>query len=122
MTPRKKKTDVAKSAQPKQEIRQASDFETVYANWLQSTFSAYEISIIFGQSFATAPGVPGVEQKLRVAISPLNGKLLAVVLRKVVETYEAQFGKIDIPHVIGDQLIDQLPEIAGMMPPKGKVN
>ena len=56
MTPKKK--TIAKPVLPKQEIRQSADFESIYANWMQATFSPHEMSLIVGQSFQTAPGVP----------------------------------------------------------------
>ncbi len=117
MTPRKKKT-ISKPVPPKQEFSQSADFQSIYANWIQATFSPHELSMIVGQSFQTSPGVVGVQQKARIMFSPLEGKLLSVILRKIVENYEEQFGKIVVPHVIGDQLVEQMPEIAEMMKPK----
>ena len=117
MTPRKKNV-MAKPEPPRQEIRQSPDFESIYANWIQATFSAHEISLIVGQSFPVGPGVQGVEQKARIMFSAIEGKMLSVILRKILDTYETQFGKIVIPHVIGDPLVEQLPELKEMMTPK----
>lgn len=114
MTPKKKKT-IAKTEPVKQEFTQSPDFESIYANWMQATFSPHEFSLVVGQSFQTAPGVVGIEQKARIMFSPLEGKMLSVILRKILESYETQFGKIIVPHAIGDPLVEQLPEIKEMM-------
>jgi hypothetical protein len=116
MTTKKRKS--ISSPKIKQEFSRAPDFRSIYANWVQATFSPHDISMMVGESFQTGPQIVGVEHKARIIFSPLEGKLLSVILRKIVETYETQFGEIVVPHVIGDQLVDQLPEIMELMAPK----
>lgn len=116
MTPPKKKM-VARVAQ-KQEIKQSADFRSIYANWVQGSFGPHDIWVIVGESFPTGPESVGVEQKARIIFSPLEAKMLTIILRKIVEAYEDQFGKLVIPHVIGDALVDQLPELKALMGPK----
>lgn len=116
MTPRKRKA-TAKPAQ-KQEIKQSEDFKSIYANWIQGSFGPHDVWVIVGQSFPSGPQSVSVEQKARIIFSPLEAKLLSIILRKIMDAYEEQFGKISIPHVIGDLLVDQLPEIKELMAPK----
>jgi hypothetical protein len=114
--PRKKQL-TAKPA-PKQEIKQSADFKSIYANWVQGSFSPHDVWVIFGESFPNGPQSAIVEQKARVIVSPLEAKLLAMILGKIVGAYEEQFGKLVVPHVIGDLLVDQIPEIKKLMAPK----
>jgi hypothetical protein len=116
MTPRKKKT-AAKPA-PKQEFKKSADFVTIYANWISVTFTPHDFSLTLGQTNQVNSELVEIEHRGRVLFSPLEGKLLSVILRKIVDSYETQYGKLVIPHVIGDQLVEQMPEIEEMMRPK----
>lgn len=116
MSPRKGKP-IAKPAQ-NQEIKQSEDFKSIYANWVQGSFGPHEIWMLVGQSFPTGPNSAAIEQKARLIFSPLEAKLLTVILSKIVGAYEDQFGKIVVPHVVGDLLVDQMPEIKELMAPK----
>jgi hypothetical protein len=116
MTTKKKK--VVLPPTPKQEITKSADFKSYFANWVSATFSVHEVSMVIGESFQTGPETVEVSQKARVIFSPVEGKLLMVILRKIVDAYEVQFGRINIPHQIGDPLLEQMPELKEFMDSK----
>lgn len=120
MKPRKGKPIAKPAAKPaaKQEIKQSADFKSIYANWVQGSFSPHEIWVLIGESFPNGPQSVSVEQKARLIFSPLEAKLLSIILHKIVSAHEEQFGTLLIPRVIGDQLVDQMPEIKELMAPK----
>lgn len=74
------------------------DFKTVYANWIQGAYTAFDISILAGEAYAPSPAEPvSVELKARLVISPLEAKFLVRILRGMIASHERQYGPINIP-------------------------
>lgn len=100
---------------PKVEIAKSPDFCTIYSNWVQTHFSAHEISLLLGQSFQTTPETIDVDLKARVVFGPLEAKLVFFILGKMIKNYESQFAEIKIPELILRSMADQLPEFQEML-------
>jgi len=86
----------------------ASDFRAVYANWVQGTFTPYDISLVVGEAYPSVEleeekRVVEVNQRLRVVFSPLEAKMAMAILHQAIRGYEEQFGTIDIPGPIGEE-------------------
>lgn len=81
------------------------NFRTVYANWVQATFTPFDISLVIGDYFPPAGPEEGsnildVTQKFRVVFSPLEAKLAIGIFLQAMRNYETQFGKIVVPEVM----------------------
>jgi hypothetical protein len=94
----KDEQEVASADAPNIEMHKAENFKTLYANWVQASFTPFDISLVVGQAMSgNAPSTFEVEQKARIIFHPLEAKVVIAMLGKAVETYEKQFGAIPVP-------------------------
>jgi Protein of unknown function (DUF3467) len=114
MTPRKKRSapPPPPQAEVKQEIRRSPDFKSIYANWAQTSFSPYEITLLVGEATQSAtPNLVEIEQRARITFSPLEAKLVMAFLQNVLTKYEGQYGRVAIPDIVLQPLLEQVPEL-----------
>ncbi len=78
-------------------FNKSADFKTVYANWVQTGFGPFDISLLFGDAVPSDLAVFEVEHKVRVQLNPAEAKILVAMLAECVNNYEKVFGKIHIP-------------------------
>lgn len=73
----------------------------IYSNNVQVYSNLYDIEILFRRAFnrrIDGEDVKGVTEDLvSVAMSPQHAKSLYVLLKNVMDAYEAQFGKLPDP-------------------------
>ena len=75
------------------------DFRSVYCNNAMFQSGVFELAITFGEIMEVdqEAKTATVEQKVRVVMAPLHGKLLAAALMQQLKAYEATFGELKIP-------------------------
>jgi hypothetical protein len=83
--------------QPKMNFKKAPSFRTFYANWVQPTYSPFDISLTIGEAIPIDQQTFEIEQSARITFSPLEAKLVALMLLNALKIYESSFGKINIP-------------------------
>jgi len=108
-----KRRTVKPASEPKVEIRKAPDFKSIYVNWAQGTASPYDVLLNLGESAPDGSGGIEVELKARVVFSPLEAKMVALILAKTLREHESQFGTIVIPRNVALHLQE-------LLPPKGE--
>ncbi len=97
-------------AQLKQVFTNSPDFKSIYSNFVQSGFTAFDIYLSFGETVGGTPdGTLPVEMKARVSMAPLEAKLVTLILASSVQKYEAQFGKIQVPQGVGLEGVPTVP-------------
>jgi hypothetical protein len=104
----------------KSEITKSPDFCAIYSNWVQTGYSAHEISLLIGQSFQKDAEILEVDLKARVVFGPLEAKLVFYILGKMIKGYESQFEEIKIPEVVLRNMASQLPEFQEMLDAREK--
>lgn len=77
--------------------RRSADFRSIYANNTKFGLSPFEVSFIFSEITESVEGKLYVEQKVRVAMPPLQAKLLLLILAQNLQNFENQFGLINVP-------------------------
>ena len=91
-------------------ITNAPDFKSLYTNFAQSGFTGFDIYVIFGEAAGPNPdGTMPVEMKAKVTMTPVEAKLVALIIAASVQKYEAQFGKITVPKGLG---VEGVPGVA----------
>jgi len=93
----------------KVEIKKSADFKSIYVNWAQGTSSPYDVLLNLGEASPGDSGGTDVEHKVRVIFSPLEAKMVAYILAKTLQEYEAQFGTIMIPGKLALQMRALMP-------------
>jgi hypothetical protein len=94
--------EVASAIAPKFQIRKSADFKTFYVNWVQASFSPFDISLVIGEGFASdSPGTFEVEQRARVVLHPSEAMVIAEMLVQAVQNNEKQFGHVSGPRNFG---------------------
>lgn len=78
-------------------VKRSPEFLSIYSNHTAFNTSAFDFSMTFGEISADEKGVLGVEQKVRVVMSPLHAKIFSAIVMNNVRNFEAQFGEIKIP-------------------------
>ena len=78
-------------------IRRSPQFLSVYSNHTAFNTSAFDFGMTFGEITPDEKGQLGIEQKVRVVMSPLHAKIFAAIVMNNVRNYEAQFGEIKVP-------------------------
>lgn len=76
--------------------------EGVYANFFMITHSPSEFILDFGRMM---PGMPSVNVKSRVLVTPQHAKRLLDMLQKNLEGFEKQHGEIKLPGKEEDRAI-----------------
>jgi hypothetical protein len=79
------------------EFFRATNFKSVYVNYVQTGYTGMEISIICGENQGVGQGKLTVEQKVKIIMPPLEAVIVVSMLKAVIEQYEAAFGKIPRP-------------------------
>lgn len=99
----KKRSNEQQPRQAKINLAKADDFRQIYANWIQTAYTPFDISLLVGQATpvatltATTNSDFDVLQTARVTMTPSEAKLVSVMLFKAVHDWEEMFGKIVIP-------------------------
>jgi hypothetical protein len=76
----------------------ATDFKTVYTNFIQGQFSPFDMSFLIAEALGPGPdGRPMILQKVRITMAPMEAKILLMIIADGLKKYEDQFGKISIP-------------------------
>lgn len=106
----KKKQQIA-PPKPTTEFIKSPNFRSIYTNWIQAQFSPHDFSFLLGEAFQPNPETIEVQHTGRVIMGPLEAKLLMFILGKLVSSYEQQFGLINIPDKIVQEMTEQIPEL-----------
>lgn len=83
------------------QITRASDYKIVYANSIRVGMSTWDIQMGFGRldtipdPTRTGPATK-IEDLVGVVITPTNAKVLATILKQIVDDYEEAFGKLEM--------------------------
>jgi hypothetical protein len=75
---------------------QSAEFQTIYTNHIQSTFSALDVSLLLGR-VAAIQNQWALESLARVIMSPTEAKILLNIMTNTIKSYEARFGVISVP-------------------------
>ena len=84
-------------------LRTGADFRNIYVNWVQPSFTPFDIALLVGHATANGSLVPGPQQSSEVEITarllfnPAEARIAALLLLQAVETYEKQVGEIAHP-------------------------
>ncbi len=81
------------------EFIKAPDFENVYSNHAVFSTGPWDFSFICGEIIEVdkVKQIAKVEQRVRVAMPPLQAKIFAMALNQQLKAYEDAYGKIVIP-------------------------
>jgi hypothetical protein len=92
---------------------QSPDFKSIYSNNASVVASFFDLVLTFGEVLGLDGNTLNVEQRVRVVMAISHAKLLALLLRQQIASYEARFGEITLPtEVFPPQLASFMPEIA----------
>ncbi len=84
----------------KDQLRSKADgFQSVYANNLAVSFTAWDASIIFGEIVGEKDDIPIIEETFKVSMSRELAKAMAIILSQHLKAWEKQFGEIKIPDI-----------------------
>jgi hypothetical protein len=80
-------------------FQRSPDFRTIYANYVQTAHTAFDVSLTFGVTSGVTEedGKVLVEQKARITLSPLEALVLQTMLNNLIGIFQQRFGKITIP-------------------------
>lgn len=82
---------------PKLQMHKAADFKSLYVNWVQTSITPFDISLVVGEAVPVDQTTFDVEQKARINFHPIEAKVIAVMLAQALENYETQFGEVTVP-------------------------
>jgi Protein of unknown function (DUF3467) len=77
-------------------IVRSETFVDVYANYVSFAASASDMTIMFGKTQADDPRNPRLEQRVSVSLSPQTAKIMAHIVLRNIQSYEAQYGEIQV--------------------------
>jgi hypothetical protein len=83
--------------QQKIENVKAEGYFSAYSNNVAFSTNAFDFSLVFGEMTDITPGKLRIEQKVRIVMTPIHARLLLQVLQQQVDSYESQFGPINVP-------------------------
>jgi hypothetical protein len=93
-----KEQHAAAAMEPKLQFHKAEDFKSFYVNWVQSSFTPFDISLVVGEFFsADEPGTFEVMQKARIILNPVEAKIISGMLLEALKNYQLQFGSVTVP-------------------------
>ena len=98
----KKKTDetgdAAKAGTQSRILWDDSNMRSVYANATNVAGGREEIILLFGMNQAWHAGQKEIKIQLtdRVILSPFAAKRLSILLNRVLQDYEARYGKLEV--------------------------
>lgn len=78
----------------------SKDFATLYSNYVQCGFTAWDIRVNFGLVGTSETGVANITEQTSVVLAPAMAKALANVLANHVRAYESQNGEIQMPQSV----------------------
>lgn len=78
----------------------SKDYISVYANFAQCGFTAWDIRINFGLVGTSETGEPTMTEEVAVMVSPAMAKALVSVLNGNVKAYEQINGPIQLPQSV----------------------
>ena len=88
------------------DIQEEAELHTVFANFAQVKATQEEVMLLLGTSHSR----PSDQNEIRVALnerillSPSTAKRLSVLLNKVIQVYESEFGSLDDEVSLRDRL------------------
>jgi len=84
------------------ELVKAPDFKHIYSNHANFVTGVFDFSIIFGEivEIDKAKQIAKVEQRVRIAMSPIQAKLFVSSFDQQIKAYEKNFGEIKMPDVL----------------------
>ena len=74
-------------------------FTQIYANNMALSFSAYDMSVTFGQIVGEQDGQLAIEELSKVLMPLALGKVFAMLLVTNLKAFEAEFGEIKVPDI-----------------------
>src|SRR5436305_8728825 len=79
--------------------QRSPDFRTIYANFIQTAHTAFDVSFTFGETSGVVEedGKALVEQKVRLVLTPLEALVLRQMLNNLIAMHQQQFGQIAVP-------------------------
>ena len=86
---------------PPMAIEIPANLEAVYSNFALITHSPSEVVIDFARML---PNMPKTRVYARIVMTPMNAKLLLRALTENLAKFESQFGGINMPTNLADQL------------------
>jgi hypothetical protein len=73
------------------------DFKTIYTNFVQSGYTAFDISLVLAETAGVDEmNAFVIESKARVVMSPVEAKVVLAILSNTINKFEEQFGPINI--------------------------
>jgi 6-phosphofructokinase len=85
----------------------APDFKIFYVNHIQASFTPFDISLVMSEALGAEEGKFLIQAKARVTISPVEAKILQMILANTIANFEKAIGPITIP--IGMTPEEQIP-------------
>ncbi len=73
----------------------ASDYQTIYTNFIQSLYTPIDISLILGISGGFRDGKWHVENKARIIMAPKEALIMLGILRDAINAYQKNIGPIN---------------------------
>jgi len=86
---------------PPPSIHKSAEYSSMYINWVQPSFTPFDISLLVGQAgnrekvVLTDQGAVEIEIKARLAFHPAEAKIIAHLLLQTIENYEKQIGDLE---------------------------
>jgi hypothetical protein len=96
---------------PRTRVVRSPHFRTIYTNFVQSSFTPFDISVTLSENagFNESEEIV-IEQQARLVMAPLEARVLLRVLDNTIKLHERQFGKIPDPAgVLPEVLPDDAP-------------
>jgi len=110
--PRKKRSaPSAPKVVPNIQPCKATDFRTLYVNWMQGSFSPFDITLAVGQTRPTGPSSFEIEHQANILFNPLEAKVAVVMLANLIRVFESNFGEVKIPRGMESQFAPPFPTI-----------
>jgi hypothetical protein len=106
------KKQSAPNPRPNLQIHKATDFRSLYVNWVQGTFTPFDVSLAIGQIRSTGPTSFDVDHQANILFSPLEAKIALAMLGNLIRVYENRFGKVKIPKEMEGQFATPGPTIS----------
>ena len=80
-------------------VVRSEEFVEIYANYVSFAASALDMTIMFGRAVADDPRNPHIEQRASISLSPQTAKVMAHIVLRNIQSYEAQYGEIRVTPV-----------------------
>jgi hypothetical protein len=101
----KKQSDVQPAPpQPRLNYIKPDNLFTTYANNVAYSITPIDFTFVFGQVVEGNEQQINIEQRARVTVSPIQAKLLMIMLHAQIEAFEAANGEIRIPNQVNQSV------------------